>query len=148
MVLVWQTKPLHRFFRSARQRLGTHHHQLHQGRFWCMEARQRDLVPTRWLVYKTQHCYESQCLCGQERSRKLRQLVWWQRICLGAGKLENRRTTAWESTENRRWLFTALEADNIQMSLHTSSCCKENNWICVIVFSQYNWKHYKTNLTL
>ena len=93
MVLVWQTKPLHRFFRSAQQRLGTHHHQLHQGRFWYMETRQRDLVPTRWLVYKTQHCYESQGLCGQERSRKLRQLVWWQRICLGAGKPENRLKT-------------------------------------------------------
>lgn len=28
------------------------------------------------------------------------------------------------------------------------SCYKENNRICVIVFSQYNWKLYKTNLTL
>ena len=28
------------------------------------------------------------------------------------------------------------------------SCYKENNRICVIVFSQYNWKLYKTNLPL
>ena len=54
----------------------------------------------------------------------------------------------WEQVSRKTWLFTALEADTIQMYLHTSSCYKENNWICVIVFSQYNWKRYKTNLTL
>jgi len=46
----------------------------------------------------------------------------------------------WEQVSRKidGWLFTALEAYNIQMSLHTSPCYKENNWICVIVFSQYN----------
>lgn len=37
----------------------------------------------------------------------------------------------------------------ISKCLHIlQSCYKENNRICVIVFSKYNWKLYKTNLTL